>query len=116
MPGATESTRIHLCMQRPFMADFQGCVQQLVEEAKDNRTIREDNKNSVTLSTVHQSKGLEFTRVFIVRCSKPSTLSPKPQTLDPRPQTPDPKHWIIDPRPRELNLKTLDSRPLTLDP
>ena len=51
---------------------------QFVEEAKDNRIIREDNQNSVTLSTVHQSKGLEFPRVFIIRCmhgEMPLTIS-----------------------------------------
>ena len=40
---------------------------QVVEEAECNRKIKEDNENSITISTIHHSKGLEWTHVYIVR-------------------------------------------------
>ncbi|CAK7336918.1 unnamed protein product [Dovyalis caffra] len=54
-----------------------GCVRLLkefidyiTEREKENfRSLRHDNENSVTLTTIHQSKGLEWDVVFIVKLS-----------------------------------------------
>ncbi|PON60028.1 DNA helicase [Parasponia andersonii] len=39
-------------------------------ETENFRSRREDNKNSVTLTTIHQSKGLEWDIVFIVKANE----------------------------------------------
>ncbi|XP_062092243.1 ATP-dependent DNA helicase SRS2-like protein At4g25120 [Humulus lupulus] len=39
-------------------------------ETENFRSRREDNRNSVTLTTIHQSKGLEWDTVFIVKANE----------------------------------------------
>ncbi|XP_024520223.1 ATP-dependent DNA helicase SRS2-like protein At4g25120 isoform X1 [Selaginella moellendorffii] len=44
-----------------------------VRETENFRTRREENHNSVTLTTMHQSKGLEWDSVFIVKANELET-------------------------------------------
>ncbi|KAF4346564.1 hypothetical protein G4B88_028545 [Cannabis sativa] len=60
------------------LAEEKGChsalkafVDLITERETENfRSRREDNKNSVTLTTIHQSKGLEWDTVFIVKANE----------------------------------------------
>ncbi|KAH7307516.1 hypothetical protein KP509_22G063300 [Ceratopteris richardii] len=58
-----------------FVEEANGCIPQLrsfldhiaLREHGNFKMRKEDNKNSVTLTTMHQSKGLEWDTVFIVK-------------------------------------------------
>ncbi|EFJ30182.1 hypothetical protein SELMODRAFT_440582 [Selaginella moellendorffii] len=45
----------------------------IVGETENFRTCQEENHNSVTMTTMHQSKGLEWDRVFIVKANELET-------------------------------------------
>ncbi|KAJ7536016.1 hypothetical protein O6H91_12G053800 [Diphasiastrum complanatum] len=56
----------------------EGCISSIqafldyvsARESENFRSMREENKNSVTLTTMHQSKGLEWDTVFIVKANE----------------------------------------------
>ncbi|WVZ66009.1 hypothetical protein U9M48_015288 [Paspalum notatum var. saurae] len=59
------------------MTDEKGCASTLqafidyisLRETENFRSRKEENKNSITLTTIHQSKGLEWDVVFIVKAN-----------------------------------------------
>lgn len=66
---------------RPVIASGRGCVGLVkvfldhvnVREGQNFKTRREENQNSVTLTTMHQSKGLEWDNVFVVKVNDNET-------------------------------------------
>ncbi|KAI5076072.1 hypothetical protein GOP47_0008137 [Adiantum capillus-veneris] len=64
-------------VQKDIFSEEGGCLLQLklflehvtFREHGNIKTRREENKNSVTLTTMHQSKGLEWDTVFIVKAN-----------------------------------------------
>lgn len=64
--------------KRDTTAEDRGCANALKSfidyiserESQNFRSRRHDNEHSVTLTTIHQSKGLEWDTVFIVKANE----------------------------------------------
>ncbi|XP_062188297.1 ATP-dependent DNA helicase SRS2-like protein At4g25120 [Phragmites australis] len=71
------STHFSGSMERSSKSEEKGCASTLkafidyisLRETENFRSRKEENKNSITLTTIHQSKGLEWDVVFIVQAN-----------------------------------------------